>query len=86
MATEHDTQITAIEYTHAQDTLNAALTQSRAMAFCTYADAGPSFRNLNDELQDEYMWALGDRINAAYEANKIIQEYEHQQRQLKEAA
>lgn len=86
MAIKDDTEISRKDYVDACDTLNAALIQSRAMAFCTYADAGPVFRNLNNDLQDEYMWALGDRINAAYEAYEIVKKYEFQQRQLKEAA
>lgn len=42
------------------DTLNAKLSQLTAMLAVTYGCGGPTFREFNDEIQDNYMWACSD--------------------------
>ncbi len=54
------------------DTLSAAVTKARALSMMTYGNAGESFRDISDALQDEYLWALGDLLGDAVEALAII--------------
>lgn len=54
------------------DTLNAAVTKAHALSMMTYGNAGESFRDMADALQDEYLWALGDLLSDAVEALAII--------------
>ena len=51
-----------------------ALAQAAAMVHMTFGNAGETFRNMNDDLQENYLWALADRIEAAYAAVASLQE------------
>jgi hypothetical protein len=35
-----------------------------AMLHCTYGEAGDTFRNLHDDLQDSFLWACTDMAEA----------------------
>jgi len=41
------------------DVLTQKLAQLEAVLAMTYGDAGESFRNMNDDLQDNYLWSCG---------------------------
>ena len=49
----------------ALDKASEALAHAYALVNMTYGDAGESFRGMNDEMQDSFLWALADRIRAA---------------------
>lgn len=61
MATVNDTKPTDLELENVIDK-NAA--QLSALLANTYGGAGESFREMNDQLQDAYMWACADMANA----------------------
>ena len=79
MADVHNTEISVRDVSQARDTLNEALAQARALIMQTYAEAGESFRNMTHELQDEYMWAVSNRIDAAHHALRVINDFEFRQ-------
>jgi hypothetical protein len=41
------------------DVLTQKLAQLEAVLAMSYGDAGESFRNMNDDLQDNYLWSCG---------------------------
>ncbi len=41
------------------DKLHQKLAQLEAVLAMSYGDAGESFRNMNDDLQDNYLWSCG---------------------------
>lgn len=47
------------------DCLNESIAKARAMIHMTFGEGGKQFRGFNDELQDNYLWALSDHIEAA---------------------
>lgn len=51
-----------------------------ALLMNTYSECGPNFRNLNDDIQDSYLWACADlatSIKAALEASFAIRKASH---------
>lgn len=50
------------------DRVHRLAVQIEALLQCTYGEAGESFRNLNDDTQDRFLWAAGgmahDLVNA----------------------
>lgn len=64
--TKIETMVDAIDLAYTQVTKLEALIQN------TFGESGPNFRNLNDDLQDAYMWACADiaaSIKAALESS-----------------
>lgn len=53
------------DYLDKMDELETNLRQLKAMIECTYAEQGTTFRNLNDEMQDTFLWTVADKIQAA---------------------
>jgi hypothetical protein len=41
--------------------LQIGISQLNAMLFATYGDSGDRFRELNDEIQDFFMWGLQEK-------------------------
>ena len=65
-ANKTEAMVDAIDLAYGQVTKLEALIQN------TFGESGPTFRNLNDELQDAYMWACADlaaSIKAAFESS-----------------
>lgn len=46
----------------AQNTADILVAKLHAMLMMTYGEAGDSFRSMNDELQDNYMWACAGMV------------------------
>ena len=47
------------------DSLIEAIAKAKSMIHLTFGEGGKQFRSFNDELQDNYLWALSDHIEAA---------------------
>jgi hypothetical protein len=47
----------------ALDRINILVLQLQGMCAVTFGDCGQSFRDLNDEIQDCFMWALSDKVD-----------------------
>lgn len=60
-----------------RDSISELLTKAHALAAITYGGAGEAFRNLNDALQDEYMWALADMIHQSKDAWEELESLRH---------
>lgn len=52
--------------------LCAAVTKAHAISIMTHGDAGESFRNMTDALQDGYLWALSCLLDDAVQALETI--------------
>lgn len=57
------------------DTVLEALAHADAMVNMTYGNSGEAFRCMSDELQDEFLWALANRIDAARKAADRLSPY-----------
>lgn len=53
--------------------IEGKLTQLESMLSVAYGEAGESFRNLDDEIQDNYLWAVA---SMAQEARALYQTLE----------
>ncbi|MFT4241393.1 MAG: hypothetical protein QM569_03815 [Acidovorax sp.] len=56
------------------ETLTMALAHARAMVYMTYGEGGEVFRRATDEHQDSFLWALSERIDAAFAAVKRLEQ------------
>lgn len=56
------------------DDLYMAIAKAKAVSYMTYGDAGEAFRNMNDDAQDEYLWALSGLIVEASDALKRLED------------
>lgn len=45
-----------------RDQINCRMAQLEAKIAMTYGESGEAFRNLNDDLQDNFMWSCGMAI------------------------
>ncbi len=59
MATE------TVSHNHPLDDLENFLSQAQAMAYMTWGNSGGAFRNMSDDTQDNYLWALSDLLERA---------------------
>lgn len=57
MATPNSTKRDAIDH---QDVVETKSRQLRALLFMTYGNTRESFAQMNDAVQDEYLWACAD--------------------------
>ncbi|WP_423459402.1 hypothetical protein [Ottowia sp. VDI28] len=60
--------------------LYAAIAKAKAISYMTYGDAGEAFRNMSDDAQDEYLWALSDLIAEASKALKRLEDEDREGR------
>lgn len=51
-----------------QNVIDEKSSQLRALLHHTYGNAGESFRSLNDELQDHYLWACAGMADEIVES------------------
>ena len=73
-ATKTAAMVDAIDQAYSHVSKLEALLQN------TYSECGPTFRNLNNDLQDSYLWACADlatSIKAALEASFAIRTANH---------
>ena len=56
---------TAMNRAELLDEVMKHVTQADAMAHMTYGNSGETFRCMSHDLQDEFLWALSDRIGEA---------------------
>ena len=52
-----------------QDFIDDRMRKAHALANATYGEQGESFRHLNDEIQDSFMWALAGTLDEALAAS-----------------
>lgn len=52
--------------------LSNGLAQLVAMAAMSYGEAGESLRQMNDSLQDNFMWALHDKAVDCHQLVEVI--------------
>ena len=74
-ATKMETMVDAIDEAYIHVSKLEALLQN------TYSECGPTFRNLNDDIQDSYLWACADlatSIKAALEAKFATRRASHE--------
>ena len=45
-----------------RDQINCRMAQLKAMLAMTYGEPGETFRNINDDLQDNFMWSCAMAI------------------------
>jgi hypothetical protein len=53
-----------------RDRVGGFVSKARALSMMTWADQGEAFRNLSDDIQDEFMWALSgmlDEVKGAWD-------------------
>lgn len=62
------------EFLAALETLEASLSKVQALVTMSYGEAGPVFRNMSDELQDNYLWGVAELVDQARNAIQIIAE------------
>ena len=55
------------------NTVQEALAHADAMVNMTYGGAGDAFREMNAALQDSFLWAMAERIDAARRAASQLQ-------------
>ena len=47
------------------DNTQCALLKAQALIAMTFGEQGEAFRNLNDDYQDRFLWAISDLIDDA---------------------
>lgn len=62
------------EFMEALETLETALAKAQALMAMSYGEAGPAFRNMNDELQDNFLMGVADLVDLARHASRVISE------------
>lgn len=56
----------------AADRLDEAIAKAKAMVCMTYGTAGDSFREMAGNIQDDYLWAVHDRLHEAQAAANAL--------------
>lgn len=64
-----------------QDQLDASLAKAHAMAVSISGERFEGFLNMNDDLKNDYLWALADMIGSAHRAQDAINEHRWGERQ-----
>lgn len=62
------------EFLAALQTLETSLAKVQALVAMSCGEAGPVFRNMSAELQDNFLWGVADLIDQARNATQIIVE------------
>lgn len=57
----------------AADRLHESIAKAKAMVSMTYGTAGDSFREMAGNIQDDFMWAVHDRLHEAQAAANALQ-------------
>jgi hypothetical protein len=55
-----------------EDFIHERMLKAHALAANTYGASGEGFRGMNDDLQDNYLWALSDMLREANEAQQEL--------------
>lgn len=61
----------------AQSSADILVAKLHALMMMTYGEAGESFRSMNDELQDNYMWACAGMVTDLKETIAEISRLRH---------
>lgn len=60
------------EFLEALGTLETTLAKAQALVAMSYGEAGAVFRNMSDELQDNFLMGLADLVDQARDASRVI--------------
>ena len=50
------------------DNTQCALLKAQALIAMTFGESGEAFRNMNDDYQDRFLWAISDLVTEATKA------------------
>ena len=67
-----DSMLTQSSNFDLEDFISDRLVKANALIANTYGESGDAFRNLNDDLQDTYLWTISDLLREANEARAVL--------------
>lgn len=81
MQAQSQQPISSLEAMNAHDTLHKNLAHADALIATIVGEGFERFKNMNDEIQDNYLWALSEIIGSAVTAYGTVSRHDSERRE-----